>query len=48
MLVFDVAEVFSSDDHRIFCFPDVVFMAVCACDYVDRVWGINTWGVKDG
>ena len=31
-----------------FCFPDVVFIAVCACDYIDRVGGINTWGVKNG
>ena len=49
MLVFDVEELmFQSDDHEMFRFSNGVFVAVCACDDVDRVGGINTWGVKDG
>ena len=38
MRVFDVAEVlFQTGDHGVFGFPNVVFMAVCACNDVDYV-----------
>ena len=38
VLVFDVAEVlFETGDHGVFGFANVMFVAVCACEYVDGV-----------
>ena len=49
MLVFDVEELlFQSDDHAMFRFSNGVFVAVCACDDVDRVGGIIAWGWRMG
>ena len=49
MLVFDIVQVlFQSGDHGMYGFTDIVFVTICACDYVDNVLGINTRGVEDG